>query len=280
MVLGIALATMLGARVVLAVTNPQSGAVGLNGHISAPPPSTAPTIATPANGASFSSLPITVTGLCTNNLLVEVFKNGVFAGSVQCNNSSYSLQIDLFSGLNDLIARHYDSLGQGGPDSNKVSVTFNDQVATTFPRLTLTSVYAVRGANPGSVLTWPLTLTGGTGPYAISVDWGDKTAADLYSRSVAGDFNVQHIYQKAGRYTVTVKATDAKGIAAFLQLVAVGNGQVTQTPSATSSNQTIIKILWLPIIILFLLGISGFWLGQRHQREVIKKRVKSGQRPF
>jgi len=213
--------------------------------------------------------------------LVEVFKNGVFAGSVECVGGSYSLQIDLFSGQNDLIARHYDSLGQAGPDSNKVSVTFKDQVTTTFPRLSISSAYAERGANPGSVLTWPLTLNGGTGPYAVSVDWGDKTAADLYSLQAAGDFNVSHTYQRAGTYTVTVKATDAKGIAAFLQLVGIGNGQITQTASSTSSNnQTITKILWLPIIILFLLGISGFWLGQRHQREVIKKRIKYGQRPF
>ena len=44
-------------------------------------------------------------------------------------NGSYEVAIDLFSSKNDLVARHYDDLDQGGPDSNLVSVTFNDNAA-------------------------------------------------------------------------------------------------------------------------------------------------------
>ena len=69
-------------------------------------------------------LPVTVTGLCPDGLLVKLFKNNVFAGSVDCTKGSYSLKIDLFTGQNDLVARVYDSLDQPGPDSSIVRVRF------------------------------------------------------------------------------------------------------------------------------------------------------------
>ncbi len=101
--------------------NPQSGAVGVQGQIGGAPPSQAPTISVPTNGQRFSNTPITVSGICTKGLLVEIFNNGVFAGSVFCNNGSFSLQIDLFDGQNDLIARVYDALNQASPDSTTVN---------------------------------------------------------------------------------------------------------------------------------------------------------------
>lgn len=261
--------------------NPQTGAVGLNGHINAPAPATAPTITTPSNGASFTTLPIRVAGLCSGSLLIEVFKNGVFSGSTQCSGGSFNLQIDLFSGRNDLVARAYDSLDQASPDSNTVSVTFSDQLNPSGPRIQIISSYATRGANPNTELTWPLSITGGTAPYAISVNWGDGTDAELLSQKFAGDFNAVHIYKNSGTYNVTIKATDSNGDAAFLQVVAVANGPVTQSTSNTSGNSTTItKVFWLPIIVLLILVLSSFWLGRKHQLTVIRKRLSQGQRPF
>src|SRR3954469_10172322 len=103
-----------------------SGSVGIEGRISSPPPTVPASISVPGTGQSFTTLPITVSGICTNDLLVKIFKNNVFSGSAQCKNGSYSIQIDLFSGQNELIARIYDALDQPGPDSNVVTVTFND----------------------------------------------------------------------------------------------------------------------------------------------------------
>src|SRR5688500_18392318 len=91
------------------VENPKSGSVGLEGRISSPPPKTGATISVPTNGQSFTTLPVTVSGLCPGDLLVKVFKNNVFAGSAQCKNCSYSLVIALFSGENELVAREFDT---------------------------------------------------------------------------------------------------------------------------------------------------------------------------
>lgn len=118
----------------------QQSSVGLEGVVPSAPPTTAATIAIPSNGQSFTSLPIKVSGLCSGDLLVRLFKNGVFSGSTQCANGSYSITTDFFNGTNELVAIVYDSLDQAGPESNKVTVTYTD---TTFgnigTRISLTS---------------------------------------------------------------------------------------------------------------------------------------------
>lgn len=258
--------------------NPQSGSVGLEGKISAPPPKRGATITVPGNGAAFNAMPITISGLCPDNLLVKIFSNNVFIGAAQCKNGSYSIQANLFSGRNDIVAKVYDALNQEGPDSNVATVTFNDgQFAQFGTRVSLTSSYAKRGANPGDTLTWPIGLSGGVGPYAISVDWGDGSTQDLISQKFPGTFNIKHIYQTAGVYEVVVKATDANGTAAFLQLVGVGNGQAaqaTQTTDKENAPTAKTKVLWWPAAALIPLIIAAFWLGRRHELFAIRRNIE------
>ena len=110
--LHVMLATAITSFIVLnhalALTNPQNNGVGLQGEVSAPPPSVAASIVSPANGANFTNVPITLTGSCPANTLVKIFKNGVFGGAIACQNGSYSIQVDLFSGQNELKATVYD----------------------------------------------------------------------------------------------------------------------------------------------------------------------------
>lgn len=283
-ILGLLLAFFGFSAPVVAQTQQESGAVGVEGTIQSKPPATAPTITTPTSGQTFTTLPITVAGLCQNGLLVEIFKNGVFSGAAQCVNSSYSLQIDLFSGRNDLIARQYDALNQASPDSNKVTVTFNDSLQGGAPRISLTTAYSKRGAVPGETLSWPITISNGTPPYAISVDWGDKSAPTLLSRSSAGDLSLEHIYTQSGIYNIIIKATDKANQAAFLQVIGVGNGPTQQTANTnrpTVVNQTTNSRLLIVLLILsFIFIVSSFWLGKKHQLQVIRSRIRRGVRPF
>jgi hypothetical protein len=259
--------------------NPQSGAVGLEGKVPSPPPTQAATISVPGNGQTFKSTPITISGLCKTGLLVKVFSNNIFIGADSCTNGSYSIQADLFSGRNDLVARVFDSLDQAGPDSNVVSVTFADTQFITFgTRVTLSSVYAQFGADPGKELQWPIILSGGVGPYALSVDWGDGSAPSLQSESFPGNITIKHTYKSAGVYKVIVKATDANGTVAFLQLVGVGNGKVSQTSTASSSsggtNTNTTTIIWWPMLLLLPLIAAAFWLGRRHELFAIRKQLE------
>lgn len=256
----------------------KSGSVGLQGTISTGPPTRGATIAVPSNGAVFTSIPITVSGLCPNGTIVKVFSNNVFMGSAFCNGGSYSVQISLFSGKNDLVARVYDALDQAGPDSNTVSVTFNDASYAQFgTHVMLTSVYAQRGAPPNKELIWPIILSGGIGPYAISVDWGDGSPTDLISQSITGTFEIKHIYKTPGIYKVIVKATDKNGGTAFLQLVAqaTGAGQ-DKVKDGTGDDKTLVKVqvIWWPAILMIPLIVAAFWVGRRHELYTLRKRLE------
>lgn len=265
----------------------EQGSVGMEGRISAPPPTQAASISIPRSGQAFTTLPVTVSGICPKDLLVKMFKNNVFAGSVQCTNGSYSLIIDLFDGQNDLVARVYDALDQAGPDSNTVTVSYNTDQPGFKSRVSLTSPIAKKGANPGQVLTWPITLSDGEGPYAVSVDWGDGKTPDLISRTFPGDFNIQHTYDKPGVYNILIKATDKNSGVAYLQLVGVANGALSQDSGTGSTNnnnsggtQTKVKILWQPAALLIPFIISTFWLGKKYQMHVLRQKIERGDRPF
>jgi hypothetical protein len=291
-----ALASFAAAGVSAQVTpppqNPQSGSVGMQGTITVPPPDRGATIAIPSNGQNFSQIPITVSGICPTGLLVKLFKNNIFSGSAECVNGSYSIQTDLFIGENELVVRVYDALDQEGPPSNRVTVTYSDNRPGAATRPTLTSNFAKRGANPGDTLRWPIILSGGEGPYAISIDWGDGSQPDLLSLPFPGPFDIEHIYDSPGVYNIVIKATDRNGNSAFLQLVGVANGPLGQSGIGDGSGEegsesggqsrqdAQARILWQPAAILVpFIGVT-FWLGRRHELKSIKRRIERGERPF
>jgi len=260
-----------------------SGSVGLSATKPAAPPTVGATISSPVNGANLTTSPFEVTGICPNDLLVKLFKNNVFAGSVICANGSFSITTDLFSGSNEIVARVYDALDQEGPVSNTVTINYanNTSNAGIANRIQLTSNYAKRGANPKETLVWPIIISGGTGPYAISVDWGDNKTS-LYSTPNAGQFNIEHQYDNSGIYRVVISAADANGITAFLQVVAVANGPLSQISTAGSSqiNQSTTKVLWQPTVAMVPAVVSTFWLGKLYEVRRIKKALLLGRRPF
>lgn len=275
----LALLLAVGARMQLTRAAEDTGSVGLEATISTAPPAQAATIAVPRSGQVFTELPITVSGICPGDVLVKLFKNNVFGGSVQCQNGSYSLTIDLFSGTNDLVARVYDALDQAGPDSNVVTVTFNDARGGSVSRPTLTSNYAKRGANPGDTLTWPIILSGGNGPYAISVDWGDGKPSDLFTQNFPGTFDITHVYDRPGVYNIVVRAGDSNDSVAFLQLVGVANGPLSQDGEGDIAENTIIirKLLWWPLLIIMPLLALCFWLGMRYSINALRRRMEAQQ---
>lgn len=281
-----------------AQTVSESGSVGVSGIVSAPPPANAPIISLPNSGSTITQVPITVSGICDSDLLIKVFKNGVFAGSTQCQNGSFSMSTDLFNGRNDLTAKQYDLLDQESPASSVVSVLYSDNTpnSTAADRVTLTTNFAKKGVDPGQKLIWPFAISGGSGPYAVTVDWGDGDSS-LYSLAVPGEFSIDHEFKSPGSYTVVVKAVDVNGRSALMQVVAIANGSLDQTNPDGSSTTTSgnknrnsssgsgdaepkTRILWQPAAIMIPFIISTFWLGKRYAIRRLRKKIEAGERPF
>jgi hypothetical protein len=260
---------------------PSNGTSGVQGTVKTPPPTTPATITTPRDGQSFGTMPITIAGLCPSgtNLLVKIFSNNVFVGSAVCTNGSYSLQVTLFDGTNELVARIFDALDQPGPDSAKITVTYNNSQFSNrgVSQFTLSSLYALRGANPNEQLNWPIMINGGAAPYALSVDWGDGKPPTLYSEPFAGNVVINHTYSSAGTYVVIVKGTDKDGQTAFLQLVGQANGAVTQKSANAGDKNTIIsttKVLWIPAALCIPLIFVSFWLGRRYELAALRRHLE------
>lgn len=268
-----------GAITAIPTPSPVPGTYGIEATKKQAPPTQAPTITTPGNGSSFSNSPITVNGICQTDLLVQVYNNGVMVGAVLCKNNSFSIQVSLFAGSNELTASMYDDLEQSGPLSNSVTVNYTDTSFTAFGQLvTLTSSYGRRSAPAGSVLSWPLQLSGGTGPYAFSIDWGDGSKAELKSVALAGVVTINHTYAKAGIYSVNITVTDANGVSAFLQVIAVASGKVDSSTAAATGNTDEAtggtpRVMWIPYILLLILLLPTYWLGRRSMLISIRNKM-------
>jgi hypothetical protein len=259
--------------------NPQSGSVGLTGIVRGPPPSTAAVILAPRTGGSTTSSPVTVSGTCPANSFVSVTKNNLFGGVVQCrDDGTFSLLVDLFAGTNTLVAKVSDALGQYGPDSAPVTITYNSPSLVApggvgrplFLEMTTTIV----AANPGDAVSRSVTIVGGVGPYAVSWDYGDGQT-NLQSVTAEGPVTGTHSYERPGTYTVIVRVTDNAGNSSFLQFVTVINGptQAVGKTNGTGGGALSGSVLaaW-PLLLLVLLMVIFFWLGER--REYHKLRVR------
>lgn len=265
---------------------PEAGSVGLSGVVPGKPPAVGPTIDSPKSGARFSTTPVTISGTCPKNTLVELFKNNIFAGSVPCqDNGRYNLEIDLLIGENILLARVYDDLNQAGPDSNKPTVFYDALPAQAGPltsldfggaQMLLNTDAVFRGVFPNQEMSMPIDILGGTPPYAINIQWGDSTNK-VIPRGNNQSFNATHTYKKAGTYQISIQGSDANGRVAFMTVAAIVNGQPGVVTGDTNgqpamSNSTMARLLTLWPLYTSIVAIAvSFWLGERREKHILLK---------
>ena len=287
---GIVLAAMTVSSFAFATTPPpQAESVSLSGTMPEKPPTTGATITSPSNLTSFNSSPITVSGTCPKNTLVEIFKNGIFAGSTPCdNNNNFSVQIDLLYGQNKLTAVDYDVLNQAGPSSSGVNVTYTAQpplisslsnVNFTNTQLVLETDAVYRGVFPGQTLNVPINIIGGNGPFAINVQWGDNQDQVLPSSNNT-TINASHVYAKPGVYKIIIQGSDAQQHIAFLTVAAIINGQpsaATASSSSSSGSNSLtgkILVLW-PLYAIAATLVISFWMGEVREKKLMDRVIST-----
>lgn len=261
---------------------PEASSISLTGAMPGKAPTIAATIKIPTDQKHFSATPISVSGTCPKNTLVEVFKNNIFAGSCPCSDAGiYSIEIDLLYGKNTLIAKVYDSLNQPGPDSNHVIVYYDALPAQAGP---ITSLYfgdsqllintdaVFRGTFPEQELKVPISILGGTPPYAINVQWGDSTNKVIPRNDNVG-FTTTHVYNKAGVFQASIQASDAKGRVAFLSFATIVNGQpnIDSTASISSTTTNKLLVLW-PLYVSALAVVASFFIGEKREKRILQTR--------
>lgn len=263
---------------------PESRSIGLTGIMPGKPPKTGATIAQPKDGQRFSTSPITVSGTCPPETLVEIFKNNIFAGSALCTSAGvYKLEVDLMIGKNTLVARVYDALNQAGPDSKSIVVHYDaltPQGAPLSPlvfggsQLLLNTNAVFRGVFPDHELSVPIDIIGGTPPYAVDIQWGDSTNK-IVPRGNNEPFNTTHVYTKPGVYQISIQATDANDRVAFLTVASIVNGQPETAAAAVNknmSNSLLEKLLLLwPLYTGTIAVVISFWLGERREKQILIK---------
>lgn len=260
---------------------PAAGSIGLSGTVPGKPPTTAAVITEPANGQRFAETPVTVRGTCPTNVLVQVFKNDIFAGSAVCSpNGTFELETDLLIGRNDLIARVYNDLNEAGPDSNTVTVYYDvvpaqadglSPLSFGGEQLLLNTDGVFRGAFPGTEMHVPLDIIGGRPPFAVNIQWGDGTNR-MVSRANNESFRVPHTYERPGTYSISIQATDADDRVAFLTVAAIVNGQplATAATEAEGRNQLLTRLLVLwPLYAIILTMVVSFWLGEQREKRLL-----------
>lgn len=267
------LGSSLAASAAPPAQNPQAGSVGLSGTVRGLAPSTAAIIISPRTGSATTTVPVTVSGTCPVTTFVSITKNGVFGGVTNClDDGTFSLLIDLFDGSNILLAQVSDALGQNGPASNSVTIFYNAP-SLSLPggsvgkQLFLEANTTVMAGNPAESVKRSGTIIGGTGPYAVSWDWGDGTSS-LLSQAKDGSTNGQHTYARPGTYRVILRVTDVHGNTALLQLITVVNGPVEQIGSSKGNGLGALPGALLtawPLYVLAFIMVIFFWLGERRQ---------------
>ena len=282
---------LLCAGVFLVAWTLKAGAdnVLVTAKVSAPFVTQPADITTPTDGQHFTLTPIDVSGDCPPNAgYIEIFRNGVMAGTAICSNNVYDLSVDLLAGNNNLVVHVFNITDDEGPVGDSINVVYTpSQPSPRSPQpaqsnnpatqpLSLNTAFLYKGYLVGDQVDWPIQISGGSSPYAISVDWGDDTS-DLISRPQAGEFKINHVYDRPGpnqgSFTIKIKASDSDGQSRYLQFFVIINANkspgITSTIFSKPTPQISSGLNWLwvawPAYGVVVLMTVSFLLGEKEE---------------
>lgn len=275
-------------------------------------PTQAATIQPALNGSTSTDAVIIVSGTCqamSPVTIVSVWRGGVLLGSTICS-GSYSMQIMLAEGENQLIARTANLDGVYGPDSTVTTVRlqlpvvippatnpgnsdFPDvaekaratgQAARSGLRLGATQPFSVLSGSTQTDII--LTVSGGLPGYKLSINWGNGVT-EQHRLSAGGTFTYTARYDRPGTYIVHAQIVDDQGAWAEFSYAMVSLAQPAATPPARiesrdggSGLSTSMPLATGALAVTGLVGLAtflGFRLGETEAVQAMRQRVKSRQ---
>jgi hypothetical protein len=263
----------------------QSVSFDVTAKVAAPLPTDPAIITSPQDQDRFTDPSITVLGSCPNDSYVKVFQNNQLVGISPCTGLQFSVTTTLTSGTNELRAQVYNLTDDAGPTSPSITVYYDapqpptpetpttpsqpSQPATpTQPSAPqpeqpaadgLTIVlehYRYQRLKPNESWQWNIAVRGGEKPYKVTLDWRDGTVQPL-ERNDENFFAIAHAYATNGSYLPLIRATDAAGNTASLQLYADVHSDPVTIPHAQTTMSP--WVLWALYVGLSLV-IAQFWI--------------------
>lgn len=266
------------------------------------------TIEAPADGRRFTKQLITAEGACPDDSYVTITRNDVYAGAALCTNNRWSIELSLVAGVNILQPQAYNRTDTAGPSTVSRTVYYDAPVATedltvvpaagqtptpspsrqspAVTPLVLSGQFRFLGVLAGNQLNQTFTISGGRAPYAVSIDWGDGTS-DVISRPTSGEFTVSHTYaelqdKQQNSYVITLTAGDVAQQKAALQTVVIVSNKATSgniflggvTDDGGTPGVSAFSTFWRvagPIYAVTLVALGSFWLGERHELELLRR---------
>jgi hypothetical protein len=148
--------------------------------------------------------------------------------------------------------------------------------------LLLKTSFEYKGYYVGQEVRWPLSISGGTAPYALNVDWGDGSNS-IISRKDSGQFDITHTYKAAGAdkgsFTIKVQASDSDGNYTYLEFFVIVNPSTSATGTGTIYTKPpptlggLRQWLWVawPAYATVSLMVLTYKLGERQELIILRK---------
>lgn len=104
-----------------------SGDIQVNVIVPGDPPVEGAIITTPKNGDNIiDKSSINVSGTCPVDTYVVIKNNSILAGTVNCTTAGiFDIDIQIYLGVNKIIAQNYDNYNQAGPETSSVDVNLS-----------------------------------------------------------------------------------------------------------------------------------------------------------
>ena len=264
--------------------NPATGyaeTVDVTAKVMAPLPLDLPIVLTPGNHTTQATDTVLITGKCpivTPSLIVVLTRDDTSIGSGACDGLGiFRISVGLVLGINTIYSKFMTITGESSGVGEPFTITYAVNRATT-PKKTQNSVgstlptpiraaagqglklvfdYDVVTVKTKESTNFKFTILGGTGPYKVTVDWGDSTFRD-YLFDTPGVKDVMHTYDKIFNRPmhIAITLTDSLGGNVKQERAVVSFEKPTDFATDSHNRQVRVAAMWAGTAVVSLAAVA------------------------